>query len=116
MSGHPMGEGPDAAAAQAATIERYYYAQCLKDEVMGESIARAAGGPGARPLVVHYNGAFHSDFGLGAAERARRRLPGSRIAIISILPGESLDGLAPSTEDRGRADFLIYTLSSKRPQ
>jgi uncharacterized iron-regulated protein len=114
MSGHPMGEGPDAAAAQAATIERYYYAQCLKDEVMGESIARTASGPGDGPLVVHYNGAFHSDFGLGAAERARRRLPGSRIAMISILPVESLDGLEPSAEDRERADFLIYTLASKR--
>ena len=115
MSGHPMGDGPDAAATKAATIERYYYAQCLKDEVMGESIARAATGPGEGPLVVHYNGAFHSDFGLGAAERARRRLPGSRVAVISILPVESLDGLEPSAEDRERADFLVYTLTAKGP-
>lgn len=116
MSGHPAGEGPDAVAKQAAMVERYYLAQCLKDEVMGESIARVAKGPGEGPLVVHYNGAFHSDFRLGATERARRRLPGSRIAVISMLPVASLDNLAPSADDLTRADYLIYTLTSKRPQ
>ena len=116
MGGHPAGEGPDAAAKQAAMVERYYFAQCLKDEVMGESIARVAGGPGEGPLVVHYNGAFHSDFALGAAARAKRRLPGSRIAVISMLPVASLDGLAPAGEDLTRADYLVYTLTSKRPQ
>lgn len=116
MSGHPAGEGPDAVAKQAAMVERYYYAQCLKDEVMGESIARVAKGPGEGPLVVHYNGSFHSDFRLGAAERAQRRLAGSRIAVITVLPVASLDGIDPSAEDRKRADYLIYTLTSKRPQ
>ena len=116
MSGHPAGEGADAAAKQAAMIERYYYAQCLKDETMGESIARVAQGPGAGPLVVHYNGAFHSDFALGAAARAARRLPGSRVAIVSMLPVASLDGLKPAGEDLQRADYLVYTLTSKRPQ
>lgn len=112
MGGHPAGDGPDAVAKQTAMVERYYYAQCLKDEVMGESVARVALGPGDGPLVVHYNGAFHSDFALGAAERARRRLPGSRIAVISMLPVESLDGLAPAGEDLTRADYLVYTLGA----
>ena len=112
MSGHPAGDGPDAMAKQAAMVERYYYAQCLKDEVMGESVARVALGPGDGPLVVHYNGAFHSDFALGAAERARRRMPGSRVAVVSMLPVESLDAIAPSDEDRKRADYLVYTLSA----
>lgn len=110
MGGHPAGDGPDAVAKQRAMVERYYYAQCLKDEVMGESVARVAGGPGDGPLVVHYNGAFHSDFHLGAAERAARRLPGSRIAVVSLLPVDSLDDLAPSAEDKTRADYLVYTL------
>ena len=116
MSGHPAGEGPEAAAKQSAMVERYYFAQCLKDEVMGESIARVAKGPGEGPLLVHYNGAFHSDFAQGAAERAKRRLPGSRIAVISMLPVPSLDGLAPAGDDLKRADYLVYTLTSKRPQ
>lgn len=111
MGGHPAGDGPDAVAKQAAMVERYYYSQCLKDEVMGESIARAAQGPGEGPLVVHYNGAFHSDFALGAAARAARRLPGSRIVVLSMLPVASLDGLAPAGEDLQRADYLVYTLA-----
>ena len=111
MGGHPAGDGPDAVAKQQAMVERYYYSQCLKDEVMGESVARAAKGPGEGPLVVHYNGAFHSDFALGAAERAARRMPGSRIAVISMLPVASLDGLTPAGEDLKRADYLVYTLA-----
>lgn len=111
MGGHPAGDGPDAVAKQAAMVERYYYAQCLKDEVMGESVARVARGPGEGPLVVHYNGAFHSDFALGATERARRRLPGSRVAVVSMLPVASLDAIEPSAEDRKRADYLVYTLA-----
>ncbi|MEX2272805.1 MAG: ChaN family lipoprotein [Vicinamibacterales bacterium] len=114
MSGHPASEGPGAVATQTAMVDRYYYAQCLKDEVMGESIARAAKGPGEGPLVVHYNGAFHSDFALGAAERARRRLPGSRVVVISILPVGSLDELEPDAAERARADYLVYTLASSR--
>ena len=111
MGGHPAGDGPDAVAKQAAMVERYYYSQCLKDEVMGESVARVAKGPGEGPLVVHYNGAFHSDFAQGAAERASRRLPGSRIAVVSMLPVASLDGLEPTADDRTRADYLVYTLA-----
>lgn len=114
MGGHPASQS---AEETAATVERYYYAQCLKDEVMGESIARAAKGPGEGPLVVHYNGAFHSDFALGAAERAKRRLPGSRVAVVTMLPVESLDGLKPEGDDLRRADYFVYTLSPpKRPQ
>src|SRR5262245_765970 len=49
-----------------ATLERFYHAQCVKDETMAESIANALGAPGTQssaqgPLVVHFNGAFHSD-------------------------------------------------------
>ena len=112
MGGHPAGDGPDAVAKQAAMVERYYYSQCLKDEVMGESVSRVAKGAGEGPLVLHYNGAFHSDFALGAAERARRRLPGSRIAVVSMLPVASLDGLTPAGEDLKRADYLVYTLAT----
>ena len=58
----------------------------------GESVARAvtdrAGKPGP---VVHFTGAFHTDFGAGTAERTRRRLPGRRIAIVSMLPVADLD-------------------------
>lgn len=104
MAGHPApNQTPD---EQRAMTLRYYWSQCVKDETMAESIASAVerGIP-----VVHYNGAFHSDFGLGTAERVRRRLPGKRVVVISMLPVENLDRLEPAGEDLQRADYLVYT-------
>lgn len=108
MAGHPGAQ--QAPEQQRAAVERYYWAQCVKDETMAESIAaahatRSGGGP-----VVHYNGAFHSDFGLGTAERVRRRLPGKTTVVVSVLPVGDLDALAPSGEDLERADYLVYTI------
>ena len=88
--------------------ERYYDSQCTKDETMAESIAAAiVQKPG---LVVHFNGSFHSDFGQGAAERTRRRLPDKKVVVVSILPVADLDALAPAGDDLKRADYLVYTL------
>ena len=105
MTGHP-GATQTAEEKQAMT-ERFYWAQCVKDETMAESIVSALEKPG-RP-VVHYNGAFHSDFGLGTAERVRRRAPNHRVAVISMLPVADLDALTPAGEDLKRADYLVYT-------
>jgi uncharacterized iron-regulated protein len=107
MGSHPV---PDQKPQeQRAVTERYYWSQCVKDETMAESIAAAVERRASPGPVVHYNGAFHSDFGLGTAERTRRRLPGRRTVIISMLPVESLDALNPSGEDLQRADYLVYT-------
>jgi uncharacterized iron-regulated protein len=106
MASHPAPNQTE--EQQRAMTERYYWSQCLKDETMAESIAGAVERHAS--LVVHYNGAFHSDFGLGTAERVRRRLPGRRIVVLSMLPLESLDGLTPSGEDLRRADYLVYTV------
>ena len=62
---------------------------------MAESIAAAFEKAGRPGTIVHYTGAFHSDFGLGTAQRVRRRLPGRRVAIVSMIPGPNLDTLAP---------------------
>jgi uncharacterized iron-regulated protein len=98
-------------AEQRATTDRYYWSQCAKDETMAEAVSRAvtdrAGKPGP---VVHFTGAFHSDFGAGTAERTRRRLPGRWVAIVSMLPVADLDAVAPSGEDLRRADYLVYTV------
>ena len=108
MSGHPGGnQTPE---QQRATLERYYWSQCVKDETMAEAIAAAhAKRSGAGP-VVHYNGAFHSDFGLGTAERVRRRLPGKKTVVVSVLPVDDLDTLSPAGDDLKRADYLVYTV------
>ena len=112
MSAHPAPN--QSADEKKAMAERYYWSQCVKDETMAEAIAAALSerseseGP-----VIHYNGAFHSDFGLGTTERVRRRLPGKRTVVISMLPVEDLDKLQPAGEDLKRADFLVYTYRMK---
>jgi uncharacterized iron-regulated protein len=108
MASHPS---PDQKPEdQRAMTERYYWSQCAKDETMAESIAETVRQRTSPGPVVHYNGAFHSDFGLGTADRTRRRLPGKRIVIISMLPVENLDTLSPPSEDLQRAAYLVYTV------
>jgi uncharacterized iron-regulated protein len=111
MGEHTAGGAGDPATAEVRT-HNYYYAQCLKDETMAESIAAAyasgaAGGP--QPVVVHFNGAFHSDFGLGTAARVRRRLPDRRTVIVSIVAVEDIDAVAPDADARRQADYLVFT-------
>ncbi|MEZ5317194.1 MAG: ChaN family lipoprotein [Vicinamibacterales bacterium] len=109
MGGHPA-EG-QTVAAQRQMVERFYQAQCVKDETMAESIAGAytAAAAGAkRPAVVHVNGAFHSDFHLGTAERVRRRLPAQRVVVVTMMPVANLDTIAPTDDDRRRADYLVH--------
>jgi uncharacterized iron-regulated protein len=109
MNSHPVpGSEKQSAEERAATAERYYFAQCVKDETMAESIAGAV--EEGRGPIVHYNGAFHSDFGAGVGERVRRRLPGKRVVIVTMLPVQDIDTIAPTPEDVTRADYLVYTI------
>jgi uncharacterized iron-regulated protein len=102
--------GSSTIAADSST-ERYYWAQCVKDETMAESIAAAFEKQGGRPgVIVHVTGSFHSDYGDGTGERIRRRLPGRRVAIVTMVPVETLDTLAPAGTDLKRADYLVYTI------
>jgi uncharacterized iron-regulated protein len=105
LKSHEPSTGSDDPKARLA---RMYQAQCLKDETMGESVARAWA-PGR--LVVHYNGAFHSDFRLGTAERARQRAAGAEVVVVTALPVRDLDRLDPSREERKRADYLLFVLA-----
>jgi uncharacterized iron-regulated protein len=104
------GAADQSAADKSATIERIYLAQCLKDETMSESVATAFTVAPARALVVHVNGAFHSDYGLGAAERVKRRLPGKRVVVVSFVPVRNLD-TPDGKSQRTLADFIVYTLA-----
>ncbi|HTH02423.1 MAG TPA: ChaN family lipoprotein [Vicinamibacterales bacterium] len=107
MGGHQASAGSSA----DTTTERYYWAQCIKDETMAESIADAftkfAGRPG---VVVHVTGAFHSEYGEGTGERVRRRLAGRRVGTVSMMPVENLDAITPQSPDLRRADYLVYTV------
>jgi uncharacterized iron-regulated protein len=127
MNQHPVDDGkkPESEnaqhqAEQRETLNRLYQAQCIKDETMAESMAlrllskanAAAGTPSA--LVVHFNGAFHSDYHLGTAARVKQRAPKAAIRVVSILPVGDLDSLSPDSQ-RKRADYLIFTLQQPKP-
>jgi uncharacterized iron-regulated protein len=113
MNQHPIpGADQMGADERKALDDRYYFAQCVKDETMAEAIA-SAHGPG-HPLIVHYTGAFHTDYGLGTAARLKRRLKNARIVTISVLPVDNLDALKPTKDDRKRADYLVYTLKPRQ--
>jgi uncharacterized iron-regulated protein len=113
MGGHEAeGGASPSPSGDRRTLERFYEAQCVKDETMGESIAEAyAAGTigGKHPLVVHFNGAFHTDFREGTTARVARRLKGRRIRVLTLLPVADLDTAAPTRDDRRRADYLVYT-------
>jgi uncharacterized iron-regulated protein len=109
MSAHPGATGQKRSEEEErAMMERFYQAQCVKDDTMAESIAKAFTNAGnAKPLVVHFNGAFHSDYRLGTAARTRKRLPKARVQIVSIVPLDQLDSI--KTDDyRKRGDFVVF--------
>lgn len=113
MEGMPTnhGGGPSDPEASRQAIIRIYQAQCVKDETMAEAIA-AAWKPGT--LVIHMNGAFHSDFHLGTVTRVRDRLPkGTRIQVVTGMPVSDLDTVDRKAE-RKRADWLVYVLRSEK--
>jgi uncharacterized iron-regulated protein len=122
MGGHPVPaeEGKESENKQddeqRAMIERFYYAQCIKDETMAESIAdqfQTSGDASQKPLVVHFNGTFHSDYHLGAASRTNRRIPKSKIKVVTIVPLDDLDAIQPD-EHRKRGDYIIFSLRPAR--
>jgi uncharacterized iron-regulated protein len=104
MAEHPMGPG-------GPTIENMYRAQCVKDETMAESIVRARS-DAAAPLVIQYNGDFHSDFGEGTAERVKRRLPKARMMVISAIPVPKLDSVDAKAMRR-QGDWLLFVLGPR---
>ena len=118
MGGHtatgksaPGGTGEPPKPPDPLATERYYWSQCMKDETMAESIAAAFDRKEPpRGPVVHFTGAFHSDFGAGTTERIRRRLGSRRVTVVTILPVTEVDTLAPAGDDLKRADYLVYTV------
>ena len=104
-----------AMGSHAGASPNFYFAQCVKDETMGEAVADAFNKSSGRITIVHVNGAFHSDFGEGSVDSARRRMPGRRVAVVSVVPVADLDAVKPAGEDLKRADYLLYTVSKKSP-
>ena len=116
MTGHSAGGGPPTAADSAgmlAMTQRFYEAQCIKDETMAESIVRALGHPGGERIVVHFNGSFHSDYGQGTAQRVSRRFPDVRRLLITAVP--VIDPATAALGEHGaRADYVIFTRAPEK--
>jgi len=90
-------------------MDRFFAAQCIKDDTMAESISRRiASEAGAPPVVIHWNGRFHSDYGLGTVERLRSRLPDLNIAVVSMLTDVQLSrSLAEDALNQGHYIILV---------
>lgn len=64
--------------------QNMYYAQCIKDDTMAESLVQYLE-RNPRHRIVHFNGDFHSREFLGTVERVKLRNPKLKIAVISPL-------------------------------
>jgi uncharacterized iron-regulated protein len=107
MTRHPSAQ-PDSPEVDAQRLQRYYEAQCVKDETMAESIVAALVAGATRP-VVHMTGAFHSDHGDGIPARVLRRRPGTTMLTLTVITAPDLDAADPAPH-RERADYLLFTL------
>ncbi len=108
------GAQPSAAelATALAMTDRFYEAQCIKDETMGESVTNALKRAGSGAIVFHVDGAFHSDFGLGTVERARRRASSAKVLVLTAVPLADLSK-ANGAEYAPRGDFILFTRAPK---
>jgi uncharacterized iron-regulated protein len=98
MKGHPGADG---------AIDRMYRAQCAKDDAMAEAVADyLATNPHRQPLVIHCNGNFHSDYGLGTAARLAQRAPLAQAGIVSMIASANV-AKADVTKDLKRAHYLL---------
>jgi len=106
MKNHPGSEG---------AVDRMYRAQCAKDDAMAEGIADyLATNPHRQPLVIHCNGNFHSDHGLGTATRLAARAPLSQAAIISMIAVPEV-AKADVANERKKAHYLLVVPSPPKP-
>lgn len=111
MRGHSAGGAASRDTLPTAMAERFYLAQCVKDETMAESIIEATRRhPGA--IVLHVNGAFHSDHARGTVSRVRRRNPALALTVLTAVPAAD-PAAARGEGHEGRADWLVFTL--RRP-
>ena len=111
MRGHgPGGASPAAGdTLPTAVATRFYLAQCIKDETMAEAIVEARQHAPRNAIVVHYDGAFHSDFRLGTVSRVQRRAPDAKLVVITAVPVTTDLSAATLADHKDRADFIIFT-------
>lgn len=88
------------------SLQRYYEAQCIKDDTMAESMVIALDYH-KKAQIIHFNGAFHSNNFLGTVSRLQKSLPKLKIAVISPIFSEDWQSLNPDKELRQRGSYLL---------
>ena len=102
MKGHPGADG---------ALDRMYHAPVRKDDAMAEGIADyLSANPHRQPLVIHCNGNFHSDYGLGTAMRMAQRAPLAQQAIVSMIAVPDV-AKADIAGHRNKAHYLLIVPS-----
>ncbi|MCA8979319.1 MAG: ChaN family lipoprotein [Planctomycetes bacterium] len=95
--------------APNSSLLRWFAAQCIKDDMMAQSIVEAldrAQSEGVdAPLVVHWCGRFHSDYGLGTVSRVALRRPNLDQRVVSMVSGKE-DG-RPAPDGLVLGDFVM---------
>ncbi len=112
MMGHGSPHGSDSTGApvhgSAPSMENLLAAQNLRDASMADAVAGALDAhPGA--LVVHLNGTFHSEGGLGVPEHLARLRPGTRVLVVTMKPSASFPDLDPESFRTGGTGFVVVT-------
>jgi uncharacterized iron-regulated protein len=86
--------------------ELLYFAQCMKDDTMAESLAQYVERY-PKYKIIHFNGDFHSREFLGTVERLAKRNKKLKIAVISPL----LDGEPIPAKPKKVANYLLIVQS-----
>lgn len=107
MQSHGAG-GPSGDSLPTTMAERFYLAQCVKDETMAESVVEARLAAPRNAIVVHVNGSFHSDYSQGTVSRVKRRQLGWILAVVSAVPVAD-PAIAPIVTRSGKSDYVIFT-------
>lgn len=93
-------------------IERFYQAQCLKDDTMAESIADAfAKDPKRR--ILHVQGEFHGRNGLGVAEKLKKLRPEIKVAVITSILTDGSRVEAQIIRQRSAAGDLLLLVRTE---
>ncbi len=99
--------GSHGGTGEEGAVDRYYAAQCLKDDAMAEAITDHLAVRGRkRPLVVHVAGTFHVDHGYGAVHRVLQRQPLLRTVVVSMESTEKVGEFEPDLSEN-RAHYLL---------
>lgn len=108
--------GSHLGAGEEGAMERFYRSQCCKDDGMAEAITDYLDThPHRKPLVIHLCGKFHSDYGLGTAQRVLMRKPLLHIGVVTMESVEDLEKVEfKELKDRGHYAVIVPKEKKKK--